>query len=539
MTASPIPVLKTSSKIWGILGGALYRARPLLSVTLRELFQNSRDACRGTARQPDIALTLETDDFRQGLLTCQDNGCGMSEETLLSKFLVLGESEKTADSAGGWGIAKAILLGGACRWKLWTNELFLSSEYLEEGRPVDRVAPIAGTRIVLEYEPIPEGDPRRGLIGLTPGSLARGIGWLLHSDTPCRIALIYQGKRIEWQSSGLVVTEDSRLCGEAGDRTMWQLHQLPAVEAEPVQCAGLGSYSIASAGQVFYRHQGLAQFCDAVSSAHKDTFVVDIRTSAKAGDSDYPFIPSREAITGDLPTKVEAAIAPHKLNPLTSMTRRRDRKKPVDVWYYDGSALGRSGRPDSMQQQRLETARRLVSPEVVLSHASIAQRISIEGRFVSPIGVRLLFKGISRTKRDMLSVVNRRFLLTWGQVIGLVMEANHIQEEFGIGFLFHETEAAERHVDDTGVYFLVNPNLVSLRSSKPTETLLRMFLVATHEVAHGAHADHTESFTAWMQTLADAAIPLFLQKQRELKLVLQGGYPLPAMEVVGQLPLEL
>jgi hypothetical protein len=115
------------------------------------------------------------------------------------------------------------------------------------------------------------------------------------------------------------------------------------------------------------------------------------------------------------------------------------------------------------------------------------------------------------------------------------MEASHIQEEFGIGFLFHETEAAERHVDDTGVYFLVNLNLVRLRPSRPAETLLRLFLVA----AHGAHADHTESFTSWMQTLADAAIPLVLREQRELKFVLQGRYPLPAMEVVGQLPLEL
>ena len=53
-----------------------------------------------------------------------------------------------------------------------------------------------------------------------------------------------------------------------------------------------------------YRLNGLAQFCDSVSSAHKDTFVVDIQTTAKAGDSDYPFTPSRESITGDLPTKV-------------------------------------------------------------------------------------------------------------------------------------------------------------------------------------------------------------------------------------------
>jgi DNA topoisomerase VI subunit B len=102
--AAGIPVLKTSPKIWGVLGGALYRARPLLPVTLREIYQNSRDACRGLERKPEIVITLETDEFRAGILTCEDNGCGMSEETLLTKFLVLGESEKAAGSTGGWGI---------------------------------------------------------------------------------------------------------------------------------------------------------------------------------------------------------------------------------------------------------------------------------------------------------------------------------------------------------------------------------------------------------------------------------------------------
>lgn len=99
-----IPSLRTSAKVWQVLGGALYRARPLLGVTLRELYQNSRDACRGLDCTPEIAITLETDDFKFGTLTCEDNGCGMSEETLLTKFLVLGESEKAAGSAGGWGI---------------------------------------------------------------------------------------------------------------------------------------------------------------------------------------------------------------------------------------------------------------------------------------------------------------------------------------------------------------------------------------------------------------------------------------------------
>ncbi len=106
MTTSTIPVLKTSPKIWGVLGGALYRARPLCAISMREMFQNSRDACRGFERTPEIVVTLQTDDWKSGILTCEDNGCGMSEETLLTKFLVLGESEKTAGSTGGWGIGK-------------------------------------------------------------------------------------------------------------------------------------------------------------------------------------------------------------------------------------------------------------------------------------------------------------------------------------------------------------------------------------------------------------------------------------------------
>jgi len=88
-----------------------------------------------------------------------------------------------------------------------------------------------------------------------------------------------------------------------GRRTTWQLHQLPAVEAEPVKCAGLGNYTIASAGEVFYRLHGLTQFGDSVSSAHGDTFVVDVQTSAQAGESDYPFTPSVKRLRATCPSR--------------------------------------------------------------------------------------------------------------------------------------------------------------------------------------------------------------------------------------------
>ncbi len=420
----------------------------------------------------------------------------------------------------------------------------MTSEHLENGCPIDHVAPIVGARVVLEYEPIPAGDPRKGLIGLTPASFAHGIGWLAasRSDTPSVIRLRYQGKETVWQLSGLAATDACRLCGERGDKTAWSLYQFPAVEIEPVQCAGLGCYSIASAGEAYYRLHGLAQFSTSVTESHKDVFLVDVQTSARAGDSDYPFTPSRESVTGDLPPRIEDAIRPHKMNPLTSMTRQRDRKKPVDVMYYDGRPMGHTGRPrptNPVERQRLDAAQQFVAPGAALSHASIAQPINVvQGHFISPTGVKLLFKGMSHTRRDVLSQVNRRFLLAWGKVVDLIMEANGIQEEFGIGFLFHPTEAAERHVETGGPYYLINPNLVSLRAGKPAETLMRMFLAAAHEVAHGVYSDHDESFTSWMTALADKAITLFLQRQKELRFVLRGNYDTPTMEVVNQLPLE-
>jgi len=114
---SRIPVLRTSPKVWRLLGPALYSESPLLAITLRELFQNARDACLSAGREPQILIGLKADAcFTQGVLFCDDNGVGMDEDTILDRFLVLGESKKSAGSTGGFGIAKATILGACSRW---------------------------------------------------------------------------------------------------------------------------------------------------------------------------------------------------------------------------------------------------------------------------------------------------------------------------------------------------------------------------------------------------------------------------------------
>jgi len=82
--------------------------------------------------------------------------------------------------------------------------------------------------------------------------------------------------------------------------------------------------------------------------------------------------------------------------------------------------------------------------------------------------------------------------VAWAQVVDLVMQANVIQERFGIGFAFDADTFAKRVTDGQGVFYLINPNTTGIVTSRAEETLLKMFVHAGHEVAHSQYPDHGE-----------------------------------------------
>lgn len=108
----------------------------------REAIQNSVDA---GATKVDIKTSEQSDGTWK--IVVEDNGGGMSEEVLLTKFLVLGGTTKVgvAGSAGGFGKAKELLVLPWISWKIHTGDTEASGAGIDYA--VTRAARLKGTRI--------------------------------------------------------------------------------------------------------------------------------------------------------------------------------------------------------------------------------------------------------------------------------------------------------------------------------------------------------------------------------------------------------
>ncbi len=116
------------SVLWGYFTKAVYKSGDLPWLATREAMQNSVDAIKAAIR----ARQIKADDGFFGVswdptlraLTFEDNGIAMDADTIIGRFLSIGESGKrdaanSGEAAGGFGVAKAVILGVSRSFK-WT-----------------------------------------------------------------------------------------------------------------------------------------------------------------------------------------------------------------------------------------------------------------------------------------------------------------------------------------------------------------------------------------------------------------------------------
>ena len=118
---------------WRFLTAALYQSGDLPVLATREAAQNSLDSNRAAirtrkTRKKDAVFAVTWDPAARSL-TWEDSGIGMSADEILGKFLTIGESGKedaasSAEAAGGFGVAKAVILGcsSTFSWEVHTRD---------------------------------------------------------------------------------------------------------------------------------------------------------------------------------------------------------------------------------------------------------------------------------------------------------------------------------------------------------------------------------------------------------------------------------
>ena len=119
--------------IWKLQCQNLYNSKNLGALAVRECLQNSLDAIAkaiklGQITQDEAYVNIDVDGND---LIIEDNGIGMDIQTLHEKFLSLGGTTKgDEDSVGGFGIAKAVILGCGDGFKVETQDNIFTSEDL-------------------------------------------------------------------------------------------------------------------------------------------------------------------------------------------------------------------------------------------------------------------------------------------------------------------------------------------------------------------------------------------------------------------------
>jgi len=529
MTGRRIPALTTGADVWGFFASSLYRS-PVLPIVGRELRQNGTDACRRAGRSVDVTLTLTTDpDCRHGTLVCRDTGCGMSEDDILDRFLSLGASDKGEDDTGGFGVGKGIILGSCTWWGLRTGDLGVSRDHVRDGLPIDAdLSPIQGTQVTLRFDELPDHDPRASKLTLSRWSFADLVKWLAHDAYPCRVELSCGRDAPQvWDLPGVEVSDASLVADGAIGRSRWQLHQVLPVSADTVVWPDGKTIEIGSSGCLFVRLCGLVQF-STYKGHHADTWILDVETDAGAKDADYPFSLSREKMSEALSLDVMAVLGPHFDNPVTSHRRQFRAKHVDDTRLYRGRWLGPAS---ALPTSRVEPGPRGQVHQRVSVFAQAERVVGKNG--TTPLDLMIMVTGVDKSKRDIMQPHNLRLLSAWAQILEIVMEAGDAWERYGIGFALDTDALAERVVrEGDQIFYMVNPHLAQLATSRPVEALLRLAFLAAHEVAHARDGGHGEHHAVHMSDLFVKAATVLARRLRPLAAELRGQRRSPMLASV-------
>lgn len=524
--------LGNTQLLWKSIGPALYTKRPLFSITVRELLQNSADAQRsnGTDSPVEFIVRKEADGW---VLICRDNGIGMEIPVILEKFLALGESGKSgSDSVGGFGIAKASILGACSEWKLHTLDNHLTSAMLGKS-PVVKGERINGTEITLRFFNTEEVQ------GLLPTKYAifDAINYLATSTGSSRVTIEADGQSYTTELSGMVMDQKFRVgtIASKDGSTVANIYLVPVVTYKALDCDYHAAWDRSVNGKIVYRLNGLTQFIENSSSWDAQfNIVVDVQTQARPGGMSYPFTSSRESAAAWLRSEVAEMTGPMFTNYLTSANRLKELSgEKVVITKITGGTMHapalpahaeKKTRKERQEEKQVAQAQsnnaKLSSALTQAFNVIVDKKTGTDGTNAQPTvevvsmrkkGVRVDESHLVRDDRDgsiktmirylrgqkavdVSKAANVKLLTVWTEIMDLLMDSNpEYAHPYGVGIVTDpDTDAVRINDNGSEVFYLFNPR--GMKVSEPMDTVMNMIHYAAHELTHAKHSSHTEEF---------------------------------------------
>ena len=334
------------SAIWQLQCKNLYNSKNLGALAVREALQNSIDAI-GTAIKAGKITAMEAliniDFDEESTLTITDNGIGMDIATIHNKFLSLGGTTKgTDDNVGGFGLAKAVILGCGDWFAIQTQDNYMNSDFLGK-EPIKKTDWFDGTIITIKNVQM----SKTSLIGSDLKQFKRDVmEYIATSQLPYPVAV--NGELVSRRFESTAKSRRSlKVFGITED-------MVPDKTKLRVNCYK-GDKDSSGAKYMYIRLRGLTQYRSYLGWNANCDITVDFDTKLDPRSDEYPFSTNREGLK-------------YKYQEITSKIQDKVTQSPLSVsnndYYketlYDNTRLGIEGQRRITQMMTTEEMAELV-----------------------------------------------------------------------------------------------------------------------------------------------------------------------------------
>ena len=484
-------------KLISMLGKKLYSGDPL-PILVRELMQNAWDACKRRGVDPDVIidLTFAGDDNEKCVVTCIDNGIGMTDEQIVNDFLCLGGTGKSElHETGGFGIAKAAIMSHQT-WSVASLDNLVTSTDVYEGRQIRKTNYYEGTIVTVVVE-----KPK-----YLNYQCRKVINWVNLSDVD--IKLVIKGTYQDYvnEHAGLSAGVRRKPLEATEYWEAWGTDEFTLEDYDGRRDNSIRSTNV-------FRLNGLVQFTDSGSSDRKTNIFFDITPTCRPQHDDYPLTISREGLKGPANDGVGRLIQAHDINVVQSSHIMREPTRPKIEIVRLRTGYFLKGKRET-EYERESDYEKMMSSDMGSKTGSLDLRLE-GGRDIDPNDpqaneVALLMDRYESTKETLQRDVS--VLRVWEHLISICASDD---EYFGIGITLEEYTGASRQVFQGRDYYVINPITPGEIKSLQGRVMF-LWARACHECTHFYVSNHNEKFTSIVDRLTGETAGIVASQMSEL-----------------------